>query len=198
MSDGNATTTAELLRAARGGDVASLEALVARCRPRVVEQVRAMLGEGVRRWIDSGDVAHGAILDLLESFEQLQFASDRALMAWLATVARNSIRDESRRRRAHGLETRFGGADRSIDVPAAGSTPLTELDRGDHAARLRALLPMLGDDARLVVELRHFEGLSFRAIAERLGRSRNAVQLLHARALRRLGEHLERERGGPR
>jgi RNA polymerase sigma factor (sigma-70 family) len=47
------------------------------------------------------------------------------------------------------------------------------------------------DDRRRVIELRDLDGLSYREIGATLGRTENAVQILHARALAELARRLE-------
>lgn len=190
MTTGEFASTTELLRAAQQGDATSFRALVERYRPRVLERVRLLLGDGVRRWVESVDVAQMAILDLLVEFDRIAVENDRSLMRWLTAVARNTIRDEARRCRAHGLETKVDGLAPPTELLANDPTPPSEADRSEQLARLRSLLDELPTEARRVVEGRHFEGRSFREIGLELGRSENSAQLLHARALRQLGERL--------
>ena len=148
------SSTTELLRAAQQGDAASFRVLVERYRPRVLGRVRRMLGDGVRRWVESVDVAQMAILDLLVEFDRLEVENDRSLMRWLTAVARNAIRDEARRRRPRGLDTVRDGVGSPPEALAVGPTPSSHADRGEQLARLRALLGVLPADARQVVDLR--------------------------------------------
>ncbi|MCA8952132.1 MAG: sigma-70 family RNA polymerase sigma factor, partial [Planctomycetes bacterium] len=71
-------------------------------------------------------------------------------------------------------------------------TPSVDAARGEDIERLLEALEQLREDDQRVIELRDFEELSFRAIGERLGRSEAAVQMLHARAVTRLGQALRR------
>ncbi len=59
--------------------------------------------------------------------------------------------------------------------------------------RLADALEQLPDDYRAVLLLRHFEGLSFPEVAERLGRSVASVKNVWARALARLRPLMEDE-----
>ena len=65
-------------------------------------------------------------------------------------------------------------------------TPSQSASRQEQVDLLLEALAELPDDKQRVVELRDFEGLSFAEIARAMGRSENAVQLLHTRALARL------------
>jgi RNA polymerase sigma-70 factor (ECF subfamily) len=56
---------------------------------------------------------------------------------------------------------------------------------------LAAALGRLPEDYREVIILRHLEGLTFREVAERMGRSENGVQKLWVRALANLHRLLE-------
>src|SRR5207248_2578122 len=73
------------------------------------------------------------------------------------------------------------------EVPAAPlSTPSRHATRREDAVRLTDALHQLPDDYRDVLMLRYLEGLTFPAVADRLGRSVDSVEKLWVRALVRL------------
>lgn len=69
--------------------------------------------------------------------------------------------------------------------PPDPATPLPPEDRTDHG-RVRAAVARLPEALRTVIVLRYAEELSFAAIAERLGLSKNAAHHRHKRALEAL------------
>ena len=82
------------------------------------------------------------------------------------------------------MKTEFPIADRR-------SGPVTAADRKDRLELLEEALTRLSEDHREVVLLTRIEGLTVREVAERMGRTENAVHLLLGRALKRLAEELK-------
>ena len=75
--------------------------------------------------------------------------------------------------------------------PAAPDrTPSQQLALIDEQLRVTAALAELAPDYQEVIVLRNLERLPFAEVAERMGRSRPAVQMLWMRAIRRLQEML--------
>jgi RNA polymerase sigma-70 factor (ECF subfamily) len=67
-----------------------------------------------------------------------------------------------------------------------GPGPRTLSVGAEEAARLDAALARLAAADREVIVLSRVQGLGLREVAERMGRTRNAVALLLSRALRKL------------
>jgi RNA polymerase sigma-70 factor (ECF subfamily) len=78
------------------------------------------------------------------------------------------------------------------DVPLADrrTGPVTAADRNDRLRLLDQALANLSPDHREVVLAMKIEGMSAREVAEKMGRTENAIHLLLGRALRRLAEEL--------
>ena len=74
------------------------------------------------------------------------------------------------------------------EPPANDATPSQQVVLRDEEARLREALEALTPDYREVIELRNFQRLPFADVAQRMGRSRPATQMLWARAIKRLEE----------
>jgi DNA-directed RNA polymerase specialized sigma24 family protein len=68
-------------------------------------------------------------------------------------------------------------------TPAAPTSLLTRLRRGERLERLRAAIAHLKPEQRQAIELARLEGLKIQEIAARLGKSPGAVKQLLARAL---------------
>ena len=98
-------------------------------------------------------------------------------VAWLLRVARNAALDHLRAQRSVPL----------AEVPANGRAELHAHERLDD---LRAALEALPFDQRQVMVLRLVAGLTPGEVAERIGRSVDAVHALQHRARRRLREEL--------
>ncbi len=186
-SDPDIPRTVELLRRARDGDRDCLHALIERYRRPLLDRIRLMMGERARTVAESGDFLNEVFVEVLQHFENWQLDSHKALLRWITHIARNDIRDEVRRKRETAMATFTSSMFmRSPDQ----ATPKSEVERREQLERVADAVQELPEDHRHILELRHFEGESFTEIARLLDRSRNAVQLLHARALAALGKLL--------
>jgi len=182
----------ELLRDARRGDLSALERVAALCGPRLLDRIRLMMGDRARLQAESGDFLHETLVHAARSVDGFELRSEGQLLRWLTEIARNRIRDAVRRSRERALTQLSDSVDLDRRLPGKEPSPSSEAAGRDALHALAEALESLRPDERAAVELRHFEGLSFRALGERLGRSENAAQLLHARALLRLSKKLGR------
>jgi RNA polymerase sigma-70 factor (ECF subfamily) len=179
--------TLELLGAAKAGDKRSLNELLARYQGRLLERIRLMMGERARSTAESSDFLQETLLDVVNGFDATAIENEAQLLRWMTEVARNNIRDEVRRPRERSFDN-FSSLLLAGGAPAkAERTPPSDAARREELHRMAECLELLPEDHRQVLELRHFEDLSFEDTGRRMGRSTNAVQLLHMRALVRLG-----------
>ncbi len=85
--------------------------------------------------------------------------------SWLFRIANNLALDhiaKEKRRPSIPLEA-------LPSEPAAGGTPLSELERGEACQRLRAALESLPLEQRQVFLMREISGMSFKEVSEALG-----------------------------
>jgi len=185
-----------LVERARRGDARALEELVLRYRESLLERIRLMMGDEARRSADSLDFLQGVFAETLAQLGEQRFENERALLRWMTAVARNDIRDCVRRRRERALGSLSGSLTLSRIGDPECASPATVADQNEELERLVEALEDLTPDHRRAIELRDLEGLSFDEVGERLGRSADAAQMLHARALLRLGRILDDGRDG--
>lgn len=177
-----ADDTAELLRRVGEGDQPSLNALMVRYRPRLMERIRLMLGDEARCWAETADFAQTVMLDVMREAKQVKIADGRGFLRWLSSIARNNIKDMGRRRRLESISTFSRWM--CHDSPWRAAADQENIDR-----MLEALEELKPDDRR-VLELRHFAALPFNDVAKEMERSLDATKQLHRRALLRLGAML--------
>jgi len=180
------SATLQLLRSAKAGDKRSFDELLARYQGRLLERIRLMMGERARLAAESSDFLQETLLDVARGFDAAAIETEAQLLRWMTEVARNNIRDEVRRARERRFDT-FSSLLVEDGSPPSGASPAGAAVRREELHRLAECLEELPQDHRRVLELRHFEGQSFEEVARHMGRSANAVQLLHTRALVRLG-----------
>jgi RNA polymerase sigma-70 factor, ECF subfamily len=182
------------LREARAGSKEALDALFERVAGRLLALIRLRLGRGLRARLESRDILQASLLRAFRHMDQLQGGDSAALMAWLARIAENEIRDQAD---FHGRQRRDAARDVPLEDPALGGlaerirSQASRLILDEEAERLELALETLDEPYREVILLRKYEELSFEEIAQRMGRSPDACRMLLARALTALTLALE-------
>src|SRR5262249_37174247 len=148
---------------------------------------RVQLGRRLQGKVDPSDLVQEAFLEAHRDFRQFSGQTQAELLAWLRRVLATSLADQVRRyrgtqRRDPRLERRLAaeidqssqGLERGL--LAADSSPSARAERREEAVRLAEALEHLPADYRDVLLLRHFQGLTFPAIAQRLHKSLDSVK----------------------
>jgi len=163
----------------REGDGRAFEELVRRHQRAVFHLARRF----VRDDDEAKDVAQRTFVKAFQGLHALRGGG--AFRTWLyritANLALNHIRDHSR---VHPTED----AGANIPVEAVGADRLADAER---RAQLHAALDELPPKQRLVLELRVFQELSFREVAEIAGCSENAAKVNFHHAVKRLRACIE-------
>lgn len=182
-----------LLHRARAGEPAALDALYTRVAGRLLALIRLRMGSTLRAQLESRDVLQTTLLKAFERLEQFEGESGTTLMAWLARIAENEIRDLADHHHRQRRDAR-----RVVPLEAAGPlasrvrSAFSQVALDEEAARLERAIESLDEPQREVVMLRKFEELSFKEIAARMGRSEDACRMLLARAMAALTLALHR------
>ena len=174
-----------LLRRAREGSATALNDLLTRNAGRLLAFIRLRLGHSLRAHLESHDILNATLLNAFKRIDQFEGRGDGRLMAWLAPIAMNEIRDQAA---YHGRQRR--DAARVVDVDDGLDGLAAELHSqisciilDEQTERLEQAIEALRPEHREVILLRKFEELSFTEIGERLGKSPDACRMLLARAL---------------
>ncbi|KAA5538755.1 sigma-70 family RNA polymerase sigma factor [Roseiconus nitratireducens] len=152
---------------------------------------------GLRGRVDPSDLVQQALIDAWRGHDQFRGRTHAERLAWLRVILTRAIlrqdRDQLRTaKRGRGIEVQLQAAvDRdsvrmeqlAVDDASAAET---QVDRAERLLALAAALDELPEDYRQVLTLRHIEGLSHEAIADRIGRSPAAARMLWVRALEKL------------
>lgn len=127
---------------------------------------------------DARDVAQRAFV---QAYQQLgAFRGDASFRTWVYRIAANLAMDALRKR---GRDARL---QRELDTPLQWLRERDRLSVLEEKQRLRAAVAALPPKQRLVVELRIFDDLAFREVAEIAACSEDAAKVNFHHALRRL------------
>jgi RNA polymerase sigma-70 factor (ECF subfamily) len=187
----------QLIEEARAGNAAILGQLLESYRSYLRLLAQIEIGRRLQGKVDPSDVVQEVFLDAHRYFPSFRGQAEAQFTAWLreilagtlANLLRRYIRTQARDIRLE--RTLADDLDRSSQalgrIPVdPGSSPSTRAIRSEQTVLVAEALCRLPNDYREVIVLRHLEGLTFPAIAERMGRSLDSVEKLWMRGLKRL------------
>lgn len=189
---------AELLSRAKQGDEDAQDQLLALAQDRILGQVRARIGPGLRRELESVDVQQSVLKDAVRDLPQLRGEDEKALWGWLGQLVENKLRkkarDAGRLKRDGGPQVRLDETTPSgapaIEPQGRDATPSVVVQTAEEVARVHAALARLPEHYARVFELRTIDGLGWAEVAERTGQTVKAAQGVFARAQARLATEL--------
>ena len=182
-------TTIRLLERARAGDRQALDALFARCLPRLRRWASGRLPRWARDLADTQDLVQEAVLQTFKRIDEFEARREGALQAYLRAAVLNRIRDELRR---HGRKAGIMEVDSK--VPDESPSPLEEAIGSETTERYeRALARLKPEDREAIVARVEMGYASYEALAEALGKpSPDAARKAAQRALIRLATEMSR------
>jgi RNA polymerase sigma factor (sigma-70 family) len=176
--------TTELLRRAKDGDRAALDALAARYLPRLRSWASGRLPMRARSLLDTADLVQETLLRTLERLDQVEVRGPGGFQAYVRSAVLNRIRDQIR-----WADRRPGPDGIPETVLDPGPSPIELAIGADLVARYERALATLTEEERQVLHLRLELDFDYEEIAGLTGRpSRDAARMAVTRALRRLAE----------
>ncbi|MEO0479212.1 MAG: sigma-70 family RNA polymerase sigma factor [Planctomycetota bacterium] len=203
MDDQYIASTAELLSLAREGNLESKRALIDRYYPRVQRIVRARMGAGVRRSLESGDLTQIVLLEILRDLDGFDFRSEGELMNWMSIEVERRLRDQVRRSQAKKRDLRrevSADAQDAADEGEAqvrqfaheGPGPRTMTQASEEQALVDSCVHELPVPERTLIILRDYEGHSWAEVARLTEKpSADAARMAHGHAMRLLAMKLK-------
>ena len=192
----------DLLNRARGGDQGARDELFNHCRSYVGLVARTQVESWMRAKVDASDLVQQTLLEAHRGFAKFQGQTEAEWLAWLRQILSHNTVDFIRRYRT---DKRRVGREVPLNAPGNGAlssyfrdtegdceTPSRILAEQEQEIELANAIAQLSDDHREVIILRNLQRLPFDEVAERMERSRPAVQMLWMRAVRRLEQILRK------
>ena len=178
-------TVEQLVDRARQGDRDAFDLLVSRSRDRLRDSVEKWTRFQLGPRLEVDDVLQETYLRAYRSlarFDPVGQVDDESFLRWTCGIAKHAIGDLLRKKRVREQPVS------SIERAASGPSASGVLRREERFGRLADAIAKLPADYRQVLELSRLEGLPAEEIAERMGRTPNAVYHLIVRALKALRE----------
>jgi RNA polymerase sigma-70 factor (ECF subfamily) len=186
--------TQKLVTLAKSGDESALDQLCRIYAERVRWIVRLRMGKELRRKLDSMDVVQDALIHALGGMEDFTYENEGDFVRWLSRIAENTLRDNRDRFHAEKRDIRkevplgSGGHATSgrlsgVPGPVAATTPSVILSRKEDLAKLEKAMDALKPEYKEIIVLTKIEGLGYQEIADRVGKSSEAVRKLVSRAM---------------
>jgi RNA polymerase sigma-70 factor (ECF subfamily) len=170
-----------LVRAARQGDTAAFEELVARHRDKIYARAFIM----VRNEAEAIDLSQEA---WIKGWQRLpQFLGESSFATWITRIVINGCPDYLRKKKRQRIESieelnaESGGVERQMAVVTVN--PTARLKRAELRQRIDQALGQLSPEQRTVLVLREFEQMDYKEIAKTLRCARGTVmsRLFYAR-----------------
>lgn len=184
---------------ARTGDVAASGALLERHLFALRAYLRLKTGRLIRARESASDLVQSVCREALADLSRVECADEAAFRGWLYAIATHKVLNRAgfytAEKRDAAREVTLGGgaaggetSDEQGLLEAYGSicTPSRDAVVREEIARIEAAFDRLPDEHREVILLARFEDLSHRQIAERLGKSEEAIRKSLSRARARL------------
>ncbi len=191
--------TQELVILAQQGDESALEQLCRVHGERVRRIIRLRMGKEIRPRMDSMDLVQEALVSALGGLGDFTYRNEGDFLRWLAKITQNALRDnldklytakrdirKEVRIEHHGPSTGSGFV--GTPDPIEATTPSVIMSKKEDLDRLEIAIDKLKPAYREVILLAKIEGLSYKEIGERLGKSMDSVGHLLSRAMVALTE----------
>lgn len=202
MRDGLTDKTRHLVALVKDGDGAALDQLCRVYGPRVHWIMRLRMGRELRSKLESMDLVQDTLVHALGGLDNFTYRNEGDFVRWLSTIAENVIRGNLKRLHANKRDIRrevpldgacATGTHRHVAAlgPVDATTPSVIMSRKEELDDLERALNQVKPEYREVIILTKIEGLSYKEMSKRLGKSHDAVRKLVSRAIVALANAFE-------
>jgi RNA polymerase sigma-70 factor (ECF subfamily) len=191
--------TQELVILAKEGDKSALNQLYMVYGERVRRIIRLRMGGELRSKLDSMDLVQDALLSALGGLGDFTYKNEGDFLRWLSKITQNALRDNldklytdkrdiRKEVRLESYEPTTGSG--FVGTPGAieATTPSVIMSKKEDLDKLEKAIDELKPDYRKVIVLSKIDGLSYKEIGDRLGKSIDSVGHLLSRAMVALTE----------
>ncbi len=186
-----------LLAAAKTGDLAQLGQLMELYRDYLRLLARIEIGKKLQGKVDASDLVQEVFLDAHRQFPSFHGEAEGQFIQWLRRIMAGTLARQLRhyvgtKARDIRLEVEIGNdLDHSannfgiLPIDPQGS-PSQQVNQAEQSLLVAKALAKLSEDYQKVILLRHFEGLTFPEVANRMEKSVDSVEKLWLRGIAKL------------
>ena len=187
----------DLIAEARGGDADAVDRLLASSRSYLAVLAAARVQPWMKAKLDASDIVQQTLCDAHAGLGAFNGQTEGQWKAYLKKILQNNVQDVIRQYR--GAAKRDVSRERGVEFDDGSARPIAGRDETpsritadeERDLELATAIDNLPEDYREVVIARNIRKEPFAEIAERLGRSEAATQMLWTRAIRRLQADLQ-------
>jgi RNA polymerase sigma-70 factor (ECF subfamily) len=155
------------------------------------------MGKELRSKLESIDIVQDVLINVFRDLNGFTYRSEGDFLRWLSRLVENRIRgkvtklhagkrDIRKEVRLDSREQTTAGGFVGTAGPIEVTTPSVIMSRREDLTRLEKAIDALKPEYREIIVLTKIEGLSYKEIADRLGKSDEAVRKQVSRALEAL------------
>jgi RNA polymerase sigma-70 factor (ECF subfamily) len=189
--------TQQLVTLAKDGDEYAMNQLCRVYADRVRWMVRLRLGAELRPKLESLDLAQDVLIHALKGLGDFTYTNDGDFLRWLSKITQNALRDNVDKLYTGKRDIRkevplrdpdrtTGGRPFRIPEPLETKTPSVIMSMKEDLSKLEKAIDKLKPEYRDVIILSKIEGLSYKEIGKRIGKSPDAVRMLMPSAMAEL------------
>ena len=186
--------TQHLVVLAKDGNKSALNQLYGIYAERVRWMVRFRMGKELRSKLESMDLVQDTLIHALNDLDDFTYKNEGDFVRWLSTIAENVLRGNLKKLHADKRDIRreapldgYGPTTGSRLVvnpgPIEATTPSMVMSKKEDLSKLEKAIDKLKPEYRKVIVLSKIDGLSYKEIGEKLGKSADAVGMLLSRAM---------------
>ena len=194
MRDNVANRTQELVALAKDGNDSALNQLCNVYGERVHWIIRLRMGTELRSKLESMDLVQDVLVSALRDLGDFKYKDDGDFLRWLSKITENRLRDNVEKLHADKRDIRkevrldnrgptTGGRFFAVQGPIDATTPSVIMSKKEDLNELAKAMDQLKPEYKEVIVLTKIEGLSYKEISDRLGKSDEAVRKLVSRAM---------------
>jgi RNA polymerase sigma-70 factor (ECF subfamily) len=152
------------------------------------------MGMELRSKLESMDLVQDVLMCALRDLGDFTYRDEGDFLRWLSRIVENRLRDNvdklhadkrdiRKEVRLDNKERTTGGGFVGTAGPIDVTTPSVIMSRKEEMDKLEKAIDALKPEYREVIVLKRLEGLSYKEIGERLGKSADAIGMLLSRAM---------------
>jgi RNA polymerase sigma-70 factor (subfamily 1) len=189
--------TKQLVVLAKDGDESALERLYRVYGERVRWMVRFRMGKALRSKLESMDLVQDVFVHALGGLGDFTYNNEGDFVRWLSKITQNALHDNLDKLHAAKRDVRkefrpishnsaTNGVLREVQGGLDATTPSVIMSKREDLAKLEEAIDKLKPEYKDIIILSKIEGLSYKEIGKKLGKSPDAVRMLMPSAMAEL------------